>query len=422
MFGLDPALFWLAQNNASPAGSSNGSSNNGASNTGSGPFDDYPLGIIPPPPGWQPEPVTSPSERLRQLAELAPRLSIPSLGIGVGRSAYAPTPASHAPSPADFGAPQAGTFPAPSDPPATAPMQAHQAVDWSQADPPGTGGGINAYGYFDDVPVGNRYLFGLGPPQSSANNNSNPGPSPDSSVVPGAGPTDTSSFADPAQVLLVGSPGEEDLHLLHERLAKMRAFQGRSPEPFLDAGPEPILGRVLEKLSILGPPILPFPGGGARPALSSGPAVRAPSPLVSQPAFPPFNAGIGARPLLSGEAPLVRSLRSPLIVQPNAGEGPLEGATTPIENGTQQHHPYVKYLGGPAKQDLMPLPKALHYEYHGELDGYLPRQWGTPFYRSLPPDVRQQVLQGLGTYTKKFDADHGTQFYDAMTRNGFPFQ
>jgi hypothetical protein len=74
LFGLGP-----------PQSSASNNLNPGSSNTGSGLPDDYPLGIIPPPPGWRPEPVPSFSERLSQLAEFAPRLSIPSLGIGVGR-------------------------------------------------------------------------------------------------------------------------------------------------------------------------------------------------------------------------------------------------------------------------------------------------------------------------------------------------
>jgi hypothetical protein len=36
------------------------------------------------------------------------------------------------------------------------------------------------------------------------------------------------------------------------------------------------------------------------------------------------------------------------------------------------------------------------------------------------PAERQQALQTLATYTKKFDAEHGTKLYDVLLRNGFP--
>jgi hypothetical protein len=51
----------------------------------------------------------------------------------------------------------------------------------------------------------------------------------------------------------------------------------------------------------------------------------------------------------------------------------------------------------------------------------LPRQAGTDYYSGLPADAQAQVLQALKTYTQAFDAQYGTQLYDAMVREGFPY-
>jgi hypothetical protein len=84
------------------------------------------------------------------------------------------------------------------------------------------------------------------------------------------------------------------------------------------------------------------------------------------------------------------------------------------------HHAWPKYLGGAAKQDLVPLPKSLHDKFHRELDEYLPKWLGTAYYESLGPTERQQALQVLASHTQKFDAEHGTKIYDALLKNGFP--
>ena len=84
------------------------------------------------------------------------------------------------------------------------------------------------------------------------------------------------------------------------------------------------------------------------------------------------------------------------------------------EEAIHLHHAWPIYLGGAIKQDLVPLPKSLHYAFHSELDGRL------PFYESLGPTERQQALQKLATHTKNFDAEHGTTLYDALLKNGFP--
>jgi hypothetical protein len=84
------------------------------------------------------------------------------------------------------------------------------------------------------------------------------------------------------------------------------------------------------------------------------------------------------------------------------------------------HHPWPMYLGGAVKQDLVPLPKSPHVEFHRRLDEYLPKQLGTAYYESLSPTKRQEALQTLAEQTKKFDAEHGTKLYDALLKNGFP--
>ncbi len=84
------------------------------------------------------------------------------------------------------------------------------------------------------------------------------------------------------------------------------------------------------------------------------------------------------------------------------------------------HHPWPMYLGGAVKQELVPLPRSLHVQFHRELDEYLPKQKGTAYYESLGPTERQQALQQLAAHTKKFDAEHGTKLYDASLKNGFP--
>jgi hypothetical protein len=87
---------------------------------------------------------------------------------------------------------------------------------------------------------------------------------------------------------------------------------------------------------------------------------------------------------------------------------------------TNGHHPWPKYLGGPAKQDLAKLPESLHKSYHSGLDKILPRQRGTAYYDNLGPQAKQQLIHDLAAYTKAFDAKYGTRLYDSMVSNGFP--
>ena len=105
--------------------------------------------------------------------------------------------------------------------------------------------------------------------------------------------------------------------------------------------------------------------------------------------------------------------------------GALGGRLPPLARGVAAepinlHHPWPMYLGGAAKQELVPLPRSLHVQFHRELDEVLPKQKGTAYYESLGPAERQQALQKLAEHTKKFDAEHGTKLYDALLKNGFP--
>jgi hypothetical protein len=95
-------------------------------------------------------------------------------------------------------------------------------------------------------------------------------------------------------------------------------------------------------------------------------------------------------------------------------------ARSVAEDAIHGHHPWPMYLGGPVKQDLVPLPISLHYAFHSGLDKVLPRRMRTAYYESLGPTERQQALQALAAYTKNFDAEHGTKLYDALLKNGFP--
>ena len=102
--------------------------------------------------------------------------------------------------------------------------------------------------------------------------------------------------------------------------------------------------------------------------------------------------------------------------------GALGGKLPPLARGVaeESHHPWPKYLGGAVKQELVRLPKSLHYEFHRGLDQKLPKWQGRVHYENLGPTERQQALEYLATYTKNFDAEHGTKLYDALIKNGFP--
>ena len=87
-----------------------------------------------------------------------------------------------------------------------------------------------------------------------------------------------------------------------------------------------------------------------------------------------------------------------------------------------KHHAWPKYLGGAAKQELVPLSRKLHDAFHSGLDKILPRQWTTKYYQNLGPAAKAEVLRDLATYTRAFDAKHGTNIFDALVKAGFPGQ
>ena len=84
------------------------------------------------------------------------------------------------------------------------------------------------------------------------------------------------------------------------------------------------------------------------------------------------------------------------------------------------HHAWPKYLGGPSKQVLVKLPKAVHDAFHSGLDKILPRQWGKNYYDNLGAAGRRQMLEDLDAYTKAFDAKYNTNLWQSMLNNGFP--
>ncbi len=86
----------------------------------------------------------------------------------------------------------------------------------------------------------------------------------------------------------------------------------------------------------------------------------------------------------------------------------------------QLHHPWPKYLGGPSRQLLVPLPRDVHSAYHSGLDKLLPRQWGAQYYSELGFAARTQAYGDLAAYTKAFDGKHGTSLWNALIENGFP--
>jgi len=97
-----------------------------------------------------------------------------------------------------------------------------------------------------------------------------------------------------------------------------------------------------------------------------------------------------------------------------------ESSVAPIRGVSHLHHAWPKYLGGPLKQDLVKLPKAVHDSFHSGLDKILPRQWGKSYYDDLGTAGRKQLELDLAAYTKAFDAKYGTNLWQSMLNNGFP--
>lgn len=84
------------------------------------------------------------------------------------------------------------------------------------------------------------------------------------------------------------------------------------------------------------------------------------------------------------------------------------------------HHPWSMYLDGPVKQELVRLPRSLHIEFHRKMDEVVPKQKGKAYYQSLSPEKKQEVFRKFAERTKEFDAEHGTELYNALIKNGFP--
>jgi hypothetical protein len=119
----------------------------------------------------------------------------------------------------------------------------------------------------------------------------------------------------------------------------------------------------------------------------------------------------------------IKLLEFLLAVVPGPGDEVLFGdAVKAIGGGarTELHHAFPKYLGGAEKQELVPLFKWMHQEYHKGLDLLAGRWRGAKYYENLPPAAKAEMLRDLANYTKNFDAKYGTKLYDALLKNGFP--
>ncbi len=82
-------------------------------------------------------------------------------------------------------------------------------------------------------------------------------------------------------------------------------------------------------------------------------------------------------------------------------------------------HPWPKYLGGAAKQNLVRLSKKLHRRYHEWLDEVLPRWKGKAFYDQKSALEKAIDMKKLASATRQFDAKQGTELLKAMKDNGF---
>ena len=105
----------------------------------------------------------------------------------------------------------------------------------------------------------------------------------------------------------------------------------------------------------------------------------------------------------------------------SAQEG-VAAAGRAVEGAFDLHHAFPKYLGGPAEQTLVQLPRDIHQLYHGGLDRIAARWKGASYYGSLAEHEMSDVLRRVGQYTKDFDANFGTNLYDVAVSHGFPRQ
>ncbi|MDD3471101.1 MAG: polymorphic toxin-type HINT domain-containing protein, partial [Thermoguttaceae bacterium] len=95
---------------------------------------------------------------------------------------------------------------------------------------------------------------------------------------------------------------------------------------------------------------------------------------------------------------------------------------------TEGHHPIPKFMGGNKKQDLYDVDRLLHRgadKYHSLLSAALQRKLGLPgnaskeAWRELMESTagaQKQALDTLLDVSRKFDAEHGTEFTQQVWR------
>ncbi|HBO45081.1 MAG TPA: hypothetical protein DD670_14360 [Planctomycetaceae bacterium] len=125
-----------------------------------------------------------------------------------------------------------------------------------------------------------------------------------------------------------------------------------------------------------------------------------------------LTAELAAQLGLSIEAVAVgfANLNQAMMSAGNAGSG----GPSSVAQQMAGHHPWPKYLQGPAKQALEELPANLHNKFHGGLDKLLPRQYGSEYYRQLSPAQQAADFEKLRKYTEAFDRTHGTRLWEAI--------
>jgi len=183
----------------------------------------------------------------------------------------------------------------------------------------------------------------------------------------------------------------------------------------LKEGPPPEAPASAPQEQLLKPKTAPKQPATTAPPAQAAPAKPTPQGVPAKPVEP-------AKPATTQTRTVTRDKTTGKVVKPQetaaaAKPMPSQASTSTVTIG---HHPWPKYLGGPAKQDLAKLSESLHKSYHSGLDKILPRQRGTAYYENLNAQAKQQLIRDLAAYTKAFDNKNGTRLYDSMLRNGFP--
>lgn len=196
----------------------------------------------------------------------------------------------------------------------------------------------------------------------------------------------------------------------------------KSPQPPPPPQPNKAIAPVVATRGMSAQPLAAVQLSAEPPAAVLEAAARIGSPLEEPGSLAAWLYDRGVVP----DARLYRTEDGTLITQTGetfrlmTGEPPLPGAAKVSSVVRHLHHAWPKYLGGPAKQQLVSLAEKTHLAFHSGLDKILPRQWSTKYYAGLTGAARQQMLKDLASYARQFDAKHGTKLYDAMLRNGFP--